>query len=366
MSNLNSDIMKKIFIAILPVLGILFACTSVGSNPDKEVVKAYDLRMGGKVDDAKRLLENILQEDSSNAMAHFEMARLNHYMLVGGGRVKLDDVSRSIGLAVENDPDNVIYAYYNANVSFLEAYMEMQMGQGEVKEKVTEACEEFERALSLKPDYHEALLTLVEIYGLLPPKKGGDRSKALFYADKLAGMDSYFGAKAKSILASDDTDFMKYWEDLLEKDKDNPKLLTEAGIASLYAEDPGKAESYFEQSIKLDPTNNIMILNLARYHMYMVMQDQEQAAVELPLAKKYAARYLESKPEPIIPLRAYALGLLSLFDRFLENPEEAEKRMEEAKSLDPYYSKATGLPSMILFVPPDEICHEYSSFFRPF
>jgi tetratricopeptide (TPR) repeat protein len=358
--------MKKIFIAILPVLGIFFACNSAGSKPDEEVLKAYELRMGGKVDDAKLLLENILQEDSSNAMAHFEMARLNHYMLLGGGRVKLDDVSRSIRLAVENDPDNVIYAYYSANVSFLEAYMEMQKGQGDVKEKVTEACEEFERVLFLKPDYHEAMLTLVEIYGLLPPDMGGNPEKASGYADKLASMDQYYGAKAKTILASEDFEFVKYWGDLLEKDKDNPKLLTEAGKACLYAEDPGKAESYFEQSIKLDPNNNIMILNLARYHMYMVMQDQELAAAELPLAKKYAERYLESKPEPIIPLRAYALGLLALFDRFLENPEEAEKRMEEAKSLDPYYSKATGLPSMVLFVPPGEVCYCYSSFFGPF
>jgi hypothetical protein len=100
--------------------------------------------------------------------------------------------------------------------------------------------------------------------------------------------------------------------------------------------------------------------------MYMVMQDRELAAAELPLAKKYAERYLESKPEPIIPLKAYAMGLLARFDKFLDRQEEADKWMDEAKSLDPYYSKATGLPSMVLFVPPDEICHDYVSFFSPF
>ena len=100
--------------------------------------------------------------------------------------------------------------------------------------------------------------------------------------------------------------------------------------------------------------------------MYTVMQNQDKASTELPVAKTYTEKYLNSKPEPIIPMKAYAIGKISIFERFLGNQEEAEKREAEAKSLDPYFSKASGLPSLFLFDPPDKVCHHYFSFFRPF
>ena len=330
------------------------------------VMKAYDVRMEGKVDEAKAFLDTVVVKFPDNAMAHYEMARIKEYMMIGGGDAKLEDVKESIDLAVEKDSLNVAYAYYKSVVYFLDAYMTLQMGQDDVKEKVSKACEQFENVLILKPDYHEARLTLVEIYGLLPPDMGGDPQKATDHADKLAEMDHYFGAKAKSILAPDDMDHVIYWEDLLKGYKEDPRFFMEAGKACLYAEDPAKAEDLFNQAIALDASFNILLLDLSRYHMYMVMQDQELMETELPLAKEYAEKYLATSPEPVVPLKAYTLGLLSRFERFLGNPDASEKKMQEAKALDPYFSRATGLPSMINFISPDEICYCYSSFFGPF
>jgi hypothetical protein len=51
---------------------------------------------------------------------------------------------------------------------------------------------------------------------------------------------------------------------------------------------------------------------------------------------------------------------------FLGNQAEAEKLMDEAKSLDPYFSRASGVPTLLLFDPPDQISHHYFSFFNPF
>lgn len=359
--------MKKMIFLQIIIIGALSSCTFAGNNPDKkEVLKAYELRMNGKVDEAKALLETILVKDSTNAMAHYEMARLKHYMLTGGGGMKIDDILTSINKAVTYDPKNVTYAYYKAITSFLNAFMAMQTGQGDVKSYVEETCIQFDKVLSLKPDYYEASLYLVEIYGMLPKDMGGDSAKAAAYADKLGKMDSYFGAKAKAALAPENTDLVKYWENLLSGNEKNPDILMEAGKACLYIDDLTNAENYFNKAIKSDPSKNILILDLARYHMMKVMQNKDLAGTELPIAKTFIEKYLKTTPEPVIPLKAYAMGLLMRVEMFLGNQAEAEKLMEEAKSLDPYFSKASGIPTLLLFDPPDKISHHYFSFFSPF
>jgi tetratricopeptide (TPR) repeat protein len=287
-------------------------------------------------------------------------------MLTGGGGVKIDDILTSINKAITYDPKNVTYAYFKAITSFLNAFMAMQTGQGDVKSNIAQTCADFEKVLTLKPDYYEASLYLVEIYGMLPQDMGGDSVKAASYADKLAKEDSYFGAKAKAALAPENADMVKFWKDLLAKDGKNPELLTEVGRACLYADDLINAENYFNEAIKSDPSKSILLLDLARYHMYKVMEDKDLAGTELPVAKTILEKYLYSKPEPVIPLKAYAMGALMRCEMFLGNQAEAEKLMEEAKSLDPYFSRASGVPTLLLFDPPDQISHHFFSFFRPF
>jgi tetratricopeptide (TPR) repeat protein len=366
MFNLKCELMKKLIFLQIIIIGALVSCSYAGKNPDKEVIKAYELRMSGKVDEAKAVLEAILAKDSTNAMAHYEMARLKHYMLTGGGEVKIDDIYTSANKAVIYEPDNVTYSYYKALASFLNAFMAMQTGQGDVKSIIAQTCADFEKVLKLKPDYYEASLYLVEIYGMLPQDMGGDSAKAAAYADKLGKMDSYFGAKAKAAFAPENADMVKFWKDLLISDAKNPELLMEVGRAYLYADDPINAENYFNEAIKADPSKNILILDLARFHMYKVMENKDLVGTELPIAKTYLEKYLNSSPEPVVPLKAYAMGALMRCEMFLGNQAEAEKLMEEAKSLDPYFSRASGVPTLLLFDPPDQISHHFFSFFRPF
>jgi tetratricopeptide (TPR) repeat protein len=363
--------MKKIISPILMTLLILCSqfngsCSVKGRESEKVVKKAFELRMNGKVDEAKALLNEILTNDSTNAMAWYELARLKHYMLVGGSEVKIADIVTPINKAVNLEPKNVTYAYYKAIASFLNAFMSMQMGQGEVKNIITETCAHFEKVLTLKPDYHDARMYLVEIYGLLPPEMGGDSAKAQEQSKKLMEADPYFGTKAKAALASEGTDIIKLWEDLIALNSQNADFYMEAGKACLFMEEPKAAELNFDLAIKLDPAKNILILDLARYHVMMVMQKRDVAATELPIAKTYLEKYLKSLPEPNIPLKTYTMGLLARVEMFLGNQAEAEKLMDEAKSLDPYFSRASGVPTLLLFDPPDQISHHYFSFFSPF
>ena len=96
------------------------------------------------------------------------------------------------------------------------------------------------------------------------------------------------------------------------------------------------------------------------------MENKDLAGMELPLAKTFIEKYLKSTPEPVIPMKAYAMGLLMRCEMFLGNQAEAEKLMGEAKSIDPYFSRASGIPTLLLFDQPDQICHHYFSFFSPF
>ena len=159
-------------------------------------------------------------------------------------------------------------------------------------------------------------------------------------------------------------DYVKYWNDLIVLNGESAGYLKELGVTYLYEEDPENAEKSFREAIKLDPSKTILILDLSRYYMYQVMQNQELAETELPQAVKYAEEYL--KTDPIVPLKAYTLGLLSRYKRFMGNQEESTKLKEEAIALDPYFSRASGLPSSGLFIPPDQPNHHYSSFFSPF
>ncbi len=121
----NTKISLVVLIAlILLAAGRSNAAVTV-TNPGDDVLKAYNLRMDGKVDQAKELLENILRKDSTNSKAWYELARLQHYMLVGMGNVKINDIVSSMNTAVTCDPKNVIYAYYRAVSCFLDAFYAM-------------------------------------------------------------------------------------------------------------------------------------------------------------------------------------------------------------------------------------------------
>lgn len=347
-----------IFILLFNSASVFSACT----ENEKAVIEAYELRISGKVDDAVSLLKNILEADSTNAMAHFELARTLNYMKMMGSK----EADLHLKKALEFDPENVVYAYYNAKNCFLKAYMSAQQGGTNLKELVNKSCHEFIHVLELKADYPEALMYLVEFYGMLPEEMGGDKTKAQMYAEKLENMDKFYGAKARLAMLPEETDMVIYWEEYIAKNGEDCKALKELGVANLFNANVDGAKECFEKSIILNKTENVRILDLARYHMMKVMQNRDAAEVELPKAKDYIQKYLASTPEPITPLKAYAIGMLVKIEMFSGKQAEGQKLMQEAKQLDPYFSKATGMPSLALFEAPNIIDHHFQSYFRPY
>lgn len=356
--------MKNLILFLLLVLQITGSCSYRKQACHKDVKKAYDLRMQGKANQALTLLDSLLANDSTNSMAWYERSRVKKYMLTGGGNVTMEDILSSVNKAVLYDSANVIYAYEKALDLFLNAYMAMHKGGDGVADAVGKSVTEFEQVLKLNPGYSEAMLYLVEIYGQLPREMGGDSLKAIAYAEQLGHSDEYFGAKAKIVLNPGDE--VTFWQNYLSSHDTTAAVMREIGIAYLYQENIDQAQSFFQKAMTLDSAQNILLLDLARYYMFQVMQNRSLADSLLPISAIYINKYLNSEPPPVIPLQAYATGMLVKTAMFTGHKEEAEKLMEKANSMDPYFSRAFGIPPLSLFDPPDSVSHYFYSFFRPF
>lgn len=352
-----SKLITAFLIAILLVNGVYALLPA--SQTNSEVLKAFELRINGKVDEAVTLLKDLLKKNPQNATAHFELARTLHYMNMRGSK----EADEHLKTALELDPENVIYAYYNAKNCFIKAYIALQTSGENAKDLIGNVCHEFVNVLEMKSDYPEAAMYLVEIYGILPEELGGDKTKAEEFVQKLEDSHSFYGAKARLIMMPEETNRIAYWKNYIEKNTESCAALQELGVSYLFANNAEEAENCFKKAIALDKSQNIRMLDLARYHMLKVMQNKEVANTELPKSKKYIEEFLVTEPTPIPALQAFSLGMLAKIEMFAGNNESAQGLMEKAKKMDPYFSRASAIPSASLFESPDKIDHHYKSFF---
>ncbi len=365
----TTSILRRHFIIMslsVAVVCISFVWSYTDQESDETVLQAYQLRMTGKADSAKVLLEQALSKDSTNAVAWYELARTRHHRGLGNPpelMAGFEDMQQNIEKAVKNDPHNVIYLFYKGYVCLSRAYFAYMRQQPDVKEKVDEAISAYESVLSLKPDYYEAVLFLVEILGM-PQDMGGDSSKAEAYAKQLEEMDEVYGTKARELLLPYDADRVEFWQKVLENNKDNADVIEQLGKAYLHQDNVKQGVKYLEAAMKMNPEKNILLLDLARYYIMSAMEDAKLKGAALPSAEKYIKRYLDS--EPISSLRAYALELLAKIKWGLGDNKGADELRKKAKAIDPYFSKAMGVPPLVLFAKPDEVSHYHSYFSRPF
>ena len=98
--------------------------------------------------------------------------------------------------------------------------------------------------------------------------------------------------------------------------------------------------------------------------MMRVMQQKSSADSELPIAKEYIQTYLTSDIEIPVCIEAWCYGMLGRFEMIMGNKEQADKYLEKANTLDPYFSKAFAIPSVDN--PPNEQAFTYRSYFKPF
>jgi tetratricopeptide (TPR) repeat protein len=239
----------------------------------------------------------------------------------------------------------------------------MMRKQADIKDRVYETVSAYESVIELKPDYHQAMLYMVEILSV-PVEFGGDQAMAEGRAAELEKMDGICGAKGRELLLSEEVNRVKYWQEKLTDHPGHPEVLEQLGKACLYAQDPENGMKYLEQSLEADPSKTTLYLDMARYYFMSSRMDPEKSDAYLPRAETAVRQFLET--EPIIPLKAYAYNMLSWIKRGLEQNEEAERMRAQAQSLDPNVSQASAIPPQLLFDEPDHISTYHSYFSRPF
>lgn len=358
-----TQLLTYVFILLLAGLSDLPA-----QFAEESVQVAYELRMKGETRYARAMLQKILDLDKADGMANYEFARLKMAQMLGGSNVEIESIINSAKQAVKADPGNVAFAYTEASALFNQAYMAIMQEAENAKQHVEEAVACLERVMELKPDYHEARMQLVEFYYALPEDMGGNKEEAARHARELEAMDWFFAAQAGEIMRPKETSRVDYWKLALKERAGDLRVKKQLGLAYLEAGKLEEARPLFDEVIQSDPSSNTLILDIARYHMYKVMQDKSKAETALPLAEAALEEYLSLEPEPIVPLKAWTLSNMARIKFFGGQEEEGKQLMAKARTLDLFFSRASDVPGMEIYIPPGEIYRsgEYSSFLRPF
>lgn len=351
---------------VLIFAGII-SCT--GQKNDNTVFEAYELRINGQADSAKILLEQFTSENPKNALAWYELCRATQQLGLANPRAikeSLDDALKYINRAVENDPDNAWYLSYKGGIETLHFYMGLQTGDENAAEYLEKVEKTYNSVFQIDPSYYENKLTLVEFFGGLPKKLGGDKEKAEKYAKELEEADIVYGAKAREILMPEDADYVAFWKRIVESNPENADALQALGRVYLFIENIDEAKNYYQKAIDLDPSKNVLYLDLGRYYLMMAMQNPALLDSVAPLIEEQFNKYLNLNPEPINPMRAWAYGILSMINQHMGNAVAADEFLAKANALDPFFSRVSGKPERTLYCPPGIVVHDQGYYLSPF
>jgi tetratricopeptide (TPR) repeat protein len=358
-SNLGKGGVILCLVAIIS-LSINIICAQ-GLNHEAAIVQAYELRMNGKSEEAKITLLDILDRDSTDAMANFEMSRLIQF-------TEMMNVAEALkyGMrAVEADPENSYYLFHTANLQFLRAYIAMHRGDEEqIKTFMVEASKTYEKVLLHNPDCKEAMLFLIDIYSNMNEDSIKNYEKAKQLQKSLTNIDPLSGAIGALSMSVHSVNAVDYWKAFISKNGPNNQLYEILGKAYLSNDNIKEAVVTFDKIVNSESTKNQLILHLARAHLMRVMRDEGASDLELPEVKKYILLYLETTTDKPIPVEAWCYGILSRVERFMENEEQAKLYLKKAKSLNPSFSRAFAIPTVD--DPPNALQFTYFSFFKPF
>jgi Flp pilus assembly protein TadD len=312
--------MKLVLVAMV---ACLLTVPSLGEEKETAVSKAFGLRMAGKAEDAKVLLEKTVSENASDAAAWFELARTRIYLF------EFESATSAARKAADLAPMRARYRYL-AGAAGMVAFISVAHDpkrRGELPALFKTGAGDLERALEIDPGHLEARKMLVEIYAQSPPDVGGDREKATAHAAKLEDLDRALGVHARCILLGrgKDAEKIALWRKLVEERPDDAAANEGLGLALLETGETEAALRHIEEALKADPSNRRRRLDLAMRLALSGRRDE---------AGKLVSAYLAWEPVPPAPLRAFAVFLRAKMARLDGRNEDAEKLMKKAKEID--------------------------------
>ena len=347
---------------------------SAPAAPREDVaVAAYELRMSGRLDEAKAMLLAALAKDPKNARLQFELARTAMHGLLpqdpvtdreaadASIRESVKLAAKAIEKAVDAEPDNPRYRYWAGMIhmygstSNMHSVWRWPMMPGGMKKSL----KQYEAALALDPDYHEARFEVAGLYDRLPGILGGNKKKAEAHIKELEARDVVWAARAKSArnvvtehgkqrrVTEDER--MAAYVSLLDAHPNDANL--QESVAEEYlrryrsqpedTENVAKLEEGIAKTLELDSSRTGILYEWGRALV---------ARKNYAKAEEVTRRYLATKP--VAPLEARGMRLLGQICEAQGKTEEAGRLLAVANALHPIASLPK-LPEQELFGPPE-------------
>ena len=313
------------------------------SPPIHVADQAYALRMAGRLDDARHLLLEAIKADPANAMAQFELARVQFYAQ------DLAAAQMAIDTATKAQPNNARYHYWAGLIATyrgIRAHAQSGTAKVSAVDCFKTAIAAFEQAVALKSDFHKARLRLIETYVGLPAGFGRDRTKAQQHVDEMERQDVVPGVVGQSIVMSDDAaeNVLPAWRKIITEHANDANAHEGFARALMRVGRIDEAIRHFDKAIELDSNRSVNLLDVARYH---VLKERDHKRAE-----QMVQRYLDSDRSPPRPMRAYATFMLARIALMQGDEARANELMAESKQLDPHGWTTLRQPPQDLFVTP--------------
>lgn len=315
--------------------GVAFAQSRPEAAPDSPQAvarRAFDLRMNGTPDDARRVLDEALTSTQSRtrlntgdvALLRFESARL-HFV-----NCEFDLAKKDIRKAIEADPANARCHYWAGTIGTFRMVWQGHsiLGMLSVPGEMIGAREAYERAVSLRKNFHEARLELINLY-LNEPFR--NTAKARRHIQTLEQLDPVFAGLAKSRqLGSRGADEqVALWSGIAAAYPNRADAHVGLGRALYLRRDYKKAVAEFTKALEIDPTRTDVLFGLARCH---------QAAGDTAAQAECYRRILNQLPERH-PSRIRAMRFLASVEEKRGNRPLAESLRRQADEMDPRRGK---------------------------
>lgn len=171
---------------------------------------------------------------------------------------------------------------------------------------------------------------------------------------------------ADARLMPDTADFISYWQNVSKTAVNDVQASEELGRAYLLNSDTENGTKFYLEAIRADMAKRYLYMNLVRYHVMLSQQKPDLKSAHLEEAERLVNLYLQSTPALVAPVKAFAYGALGVIRMFGGDNAGSNEYKQMAVSTDPYYSRASGNPSAMLYSRPDEVKIHYSSFMMPF
>jgi tetratricopeptide (TPR) repeat protein len=356
-------ILASTILGTIMLVYVLQSCTMVKAQDTVE--QAYDLRMHGHADSAIILLNGVIESNPENAIAYYELARAQQHLMLARQKYDIPDVVSNAAKASELDPENIIFAQFEASARFLEVYMELMGGNEDVHTQLGQAEKAYEKVLELNSCFTPVLITLTEINAFIPEEMGGSPEKAKTYAAQLEACDKIQALRANVFLLPEDANLVEYWEEAYKNNDKNAIVCAELGKAYLLYGDLEEGREHIMEAYKLNPDNCDLLLDLARATMMNAMQNRDTLLAKQAL--KSFEDFLKTNDDMPAPLRAYTYGMMALTcNRALNDQDLGDKYMQLKEEQDPFCTRAFGPPSPLLFTKLDELSTSVNYYSRPF